>query len=240
MKAVVVVVVAVVAVVTAACGAQPAKDVGALLFRDARTSGSEVNKFSCATCHGDNGAAGDNPALIHAGFDLSQAALRTRYWGGYAPTMLDATNACLTFFMRGAPLAKDDPKARALYEYLASLPSSSSSSSHTAPDLPLTIVENVTTVARGSKSKGAAVWDNACRVCHGDPHTGNGRLTETASLVPEASIEFGKQIHFSADLVVIEKIRHGAFFGVGGTMPPFSKEQLSDDNVGALVAFLGL
>ena len=31
-----------------------------------------------------------------------------------------------------------------------------------------------------------------------------------------------------------------AFFGVGGTMPLFSKEQMSDDDIGALLSYLGL
>ena len=41
-------------------------------------------------------------------------------------------------------------------------------------------------------------------------------------------------------LVVIEKVRHGQFFGVGGSMPPYSQEALSDADLGALLAFLGL
>ena len=41
-------------------------------------------------------------------------------------------------------------------------------------------------------------------------------------------------------LVVIEKVRHGQFFGVGGTMPLYSREALSDEDLGALLAFLAL
>ena len=41
-------------------------------------------------------------------------------------------------------------------------------------------------------------------------------------------------------LVVIEKVRHGQFFGVGGNMPLYSLEALSDEDLGALLAFLGL
>jgi thiosulfate dehydrogenase len=41
-------------------------------------------------------------------------------------------------------------------------------------------------------------------------------------------------------LVVIEKVRHGQFFGVGGSMPPYSQEALPDTDLGALLAFLGL
>jgi sulfite reductase beta subunit-like hemoprotein len=39
-------------------------------------------------------------------------------------------------------------------------------------------------------------------------------------------------------LVFVEKIRHGAFLGAGGPMPPFSMETLSDQDVGDILTFL--
>lgn len=220
-------------VAVSACGPVPARDVGAQLFADPRLARSEVNAFSCATCH----SAGDDDRIL-PGFDLRGATNRPSFWGGYSSSALEATNACLTFFMRGEPLTRDDARGRALYEYLASL-------SATAPEggdepLPLTIVENVTSVARGNPNRGREVWDAGCRSCHGDPHTGTGRLTEGATIVPEGSADFAEQSGFPLDLVVTEKVRHGAFFGVGGTMPPFPLETLSDEDLGALLAFLEL
>ncbi|MBX5484795.1 MAG: cytochrome C oxidase Cbb3, partial [Myxococcaceae bacterium] len=41
-------------------------------------------------------------------------------------------------------------------------------------------------------------------------------------------------------LVIIEKIRHGQFFGVGGNMPLYGREMLSDEQVADLLAYLGL
>ena len=41
-------------------------------------------------------------------------------------------------------------------------------------------------------------------------------------------------------LVVIEKVRHGRFFNIGGEMPLFSEEALSDDDLGALLSYLEL
>jgi thiosulfate dehydrogenase len=35
-------------------------------------------------------------------------------------------------------------------------------------------------------------------------------------------------------------VRHGQFFGVGGNMPLFTREALSDSDLGAIVAYLGL
>ncbi len=217
----------------AGCGPVPAKDVGEQLFNDARLADSEVNKFSCATCH----AMGDPGDRVFAGYDLKNAARRTRFWGGYSTNLLDATNACFTFFMRGTAFTRDDPRARAIYEYLSSAADAPGGDAG-EDTLPLTIVENVVSLPKGDASHGADIWDHACAVCHGAPHTGEGRLTELAVLVPEASESFAKEIGFPADLVVIEKIRHGAFFGIGGSMPPFTKEQLSDDDVADLITFL--
>jgi thiosulfate dehydrogenase len=208
------------------CGPVPAREVGAQLFADPRFAGSDANAFSCATCH----ATADDDRIL-PGADLRGAFARPSFWGGYAPSLLEATNACLTFFMRGAPLEPADVRGRALYEYLVSL-----EGDRTAQ--PLSIVENVRGIPRGDPARGARVWDRACASCHGAPHTGAGRITELASRVPEDSVAFAAQSGFPLEVVITEKVRHGAFFGVGGTMPPFSIEALSDEDLGALNAFL--
>ena len=234
MKAVVVVVVAGACVFFAiGCGGPlPARDVGKALFSDARTSSSDFNAVSCSTCHDDGD--GDGQARIFAGHPLTDVVGRSAWWGGQAPRLKDAVDNCLLFFMREpAPLDDDDPRGRALYEHLLSI-----SPARSSPALPLTIVENVSSLARGDPRRGEQVWTQACQSCHGAPHTGAGRLNELVAIVPEASEEFAVQSGFDVDVVVIEKVRHGLFFGVGGNMPPFSLEALSDEDLGALIAFL--
>ena len=87
----------------------------------------------------------------------------------------------------------------------------------------------------------AEVYTAACQDCHGAAHTGQGRLTPLAPILPEVSQEYGELFPgVSPGLVFIEKVRHGRFFGVGGNMPPYSQEALSDQDLGALLAFLGL
>ncbi len=232
----VVFVVVVVATLVGACSQPvPAQDVGRQLFRDPRLSSSEFNSFSCSTCHddGDNNDAGSGGDRIFAGHPLTDSVFRPTWWGGQSPTLRAAVDECLVFFMREAPLADDDLRGRALYEYLLSI-----SPDRAAPALPLTVVENVTSLARGDPRRGETVWNQACQACHGAPHTGAGRLNNLISIVPESSTEFAADIGFPVDVVLIEKVRHGPFFGVGGNMPPFSSEALSDDDLGALIAFL--
>ncbi len=220
----------------AACQPTSAVDAGAALFRDPRLSSSDFNAVSCATCHDiddDNNDNSDNGGRIVAGHPLGDVVFRPSWWGGNAASLKDAVDLCLVFFMREAPLEASSPQSRALYEYLLS-----TSPTRPAAALPLTIVENVASLSRGDPRRGAEVYDAACKSCHGDAFSGAGRLNELVSVVPDDSVDFAAESGFPLSVVIIEKVRHGPFFGVGGTMPPFSTERLSDDDLSALVGFL--
>ncbi|MBN1208893.1 MAG: c-type cytochrome [Myxococcaceae bacterium] len=224
------------ALLAAGCGgATSAADFGEELFQDARLSESGFNRFSCATCHATT--ATPEADRILSGYSLHNSAFRPSWWGGYEARLLDAVNFCYVSFMRGvSPLTPADPKARALYEYLVQL-----SPDREAPALPLTVVKDIEDVPRGSTSRGAAVYRAACQTCHGETDTGIGRLTELASILPAVFNDYDRLFPgVPKQLVVIEKVRHGQFFGVGGNMPLYSREALSDEDLGALLAFLGL
>jgi thiosulfate dehydrogenase len=219
----------------AGCGPVPAVDYGEELFQDARLSESEFNSFSCATCHATT--ATPEPGRRYSGYTLHNVASRPSWWGGYETRLLDAVNFCYTAFMRGVtPLTPDEPRSRALYEYLVSLSPEAS-----APALPFTVVKDIADVPRGDTGRGEVVYRAACQECHGAVHTGEGRLTELAPVLPEVTREYAELFpEVPPGVVVIEKTRHGRFFGVGGNMPPYSLEALSDEDLGALLAYLGL
>jgi thiosulfate dehydrogenase len=216
-------------------GSTSAADFGEELFQDSRLSESDFNSFSCATCHATT--ATPEPGLILSGYSLYNSAFRPSWWGGYETTLLDAVNFCYLNFMRGiSPLTPDEPKSRALYEYLVQI-----SPDRQAPALPFTVVKDINDVPRGTTSRGAEVYRAACQTCHGEAHTGKGRITQLAPILPEIADSYGGLFPgVPKQLVVIEKVRHGQFFGVGGTMPLYSREALSDADLGALLAFLGL
>lgn len=216
-------------------GPTSASDFGEELFQDSRLSDSQFNSFSCATCHANTSKP--EAGHLRAGYSLYDAAFRPNWWGGYETNLLDAVNFCYVNFMRGVtPLTADDPKSRALYEYLVHI-----SPDHEAPTLPLTVVKDIQDVARGDSGRGAEVYRAACETCHGEPHTGKDRLTSSASILPEVTNEYDSVFPgIPHQLVVIEKVRHGQFFGVSGSMPLYSREALSDADLGALLAFLGL
>jgi thiosulfate dehydrogenase len=218
------------ALLVAGCGSRPAVDYGRTLFSDATLSTAASNPFKCSTCH--EVTAEVSKSL--PGYSMYDAAVRTSWWGGSVDTLLDATNQCVVEFMRGKPLVAADEKSRALFVYLESLAPDAS-----APGLPLTVVQNIVDVPSGDAARGKMWWDQGCGNCHGAPHTGDGRISDVASLVPDDSLAaHGTSPTTGARPVVIEKVRHGKFFSVGGNMPLFSVEALSDAQLGDILAYL--
>ena len=139
--------------------------------------------------------------------------------------------------MKGDPIEPLDPKARALYEYLVSIGDQGQTD-----ELPLSIVAD-TRVApeRGDPVRGAEVHRLACQGCHGEPGSGDGGFEDAPSLPDEAVDEAREGFpDFPPASVFVEKVRHGQFFNVGGNMPPFALEMLSDEDLGALLAFYEL
>jgi thiosulfate dehydrogenase len=212
---------------------------------------SELNRFSCATCHATSGAA--DPARKDAGFDLHGVVARVRFWGGTVDRLDDAVSACLTYYMRQpeqAPFDPQSPEGRALWEYLLSITPDGSPSD----PLPMTIVKNIAPVASGDASRGATIYAAACVRCHGAAHTGAGSIIQPSPIVlpeyatscvngrPAIGAGCYEQIFpgVKPGLVVVEKVRHGRFFDIGGTMPLYAVETMSDDELGDLLAFLEL
>jgi len=229
-RALVVVAALAAAVGVGGCGDRPALEYGRSLFSDTSISSAPSNPFKCATCHETTAT----PTKQLPGYVLYDSTVRASWWGGSEQTLLDATNQCIYNFMRGNPLAADDDKGRALFVYLESL-----SPDPSAPTLPLTVVQNIVDVPSGDATNGQMIWNQSCGNCHGAPHTGQGRLSDIVSIVPDDSIAaHGTSPTMGARPVVIEKVRHGKFFNVGGNMPLFSLEAMSDAQLGDVLAYL--
>jgi thiosulfate dehydrogenase len=222
------------ALMLAACAPLEAKVYGEQLFNDAAFAGSQFNAFSCATCH----AARSGDSRILPGMPLQGVTARTAYWGGAEESLLAAVNFCLVQFQRApTPLSENDVRGRALFAYLKSLEVEGAS---TAP-LAYPITRALKDIPNGDATRGEAVYAAACKSCHGAAHTGEGRLTERAQVLPEVNQEYPTQFPGTpARLVFLEKIRHGKFFGLGGDMPLYGTDQLSDDDVAGLFAFFAL
>jgi thiosulfate dehydrogenase len=239
------------------CGDQrvAASTIGAQVFATSALSPSPINPFSCATCHPvsvpvpgapppDNSSTARHSGPIYPGGNLFDVVHRPSWWDGYETTLLDSINYCLVQFMGGAALDATDPRARELYEYLNSV-----SPDNPSPALKYTVVKDIPTLeslkATADGTRGKDVYDRACHGCHGSIHTGEGKLGSKTSIVPEDTINGPVCATLSDRLgcsrtVVVEKIRHGKFFNVGGTMPLYYTEQLSDAEIADILAYVGL
>lgn len=198
--------------------------------------GDEKLSFSCATCH--EGAA-PRQGVTLPGAPLRGATERPSYWGGAELDLLRSINHCLVDLMeRDDGLAADDEEARALWGYLASL------SDGTGEDpVPFTIPAVPVDPGAGDAQAGEGVYVAACAQCHGDAHSGAGRLTTRAPILPEDTLAQHPPPEYTDEerrYVFVQKTRHGAYYGYGGSMPPFSPEVLSDEALADLLAALGL
>ena len=213
---------------------RPARERGESLAGDPDFSPSASNYLACTDCHS---RTADEGGRIFPGYPLENSAGRASWWDGYSVQYLDAVDFCYRTFMRGQPaLAPGQPKGDALYEYLASISPEASS-----PALPLTITLNIQLVPGGDPATGEALYDAACRNCHGSP-SGSGRLHSSVTPLNDDLWAFYDQEFPGIDhrVVVAEKVRHGAFFGIGGVMPFFAEERLTDEELAHIMAYLGL
>lgn len=216
----------------AACGPIDAADAGRELFANPRLSISPSNAFACATCHATTPDGSEETKF--SGYTLLGVSKRPMLWGDRYTQLIDAVNFCLTEFMRGEKLDMTNKNGLSLLAYLQSLDGGP------ATARPLTVVQNINdvylaTLPPGDSGRGERLYDATCAICHGDVHSGKGRLDSRVSIIPDDTIKgFGAQ----ARAVTIEKIRHGKFFGIGGNMPFYSLEALSDAELSDIVTFL--
>jgi thiosulfate dehydrogenase len=231
--------IAVIAIALAACAAEgggvyrvhgTAADHGRVLFDEHVASPSPGNPFSCATCH----PGPDADDRIYPGGPLGGATTRTTFWGGARIDLLESINDCrLSFMDARTPWTKDDEDARDMFAWLEAQPGPPTPIAFTAvvsaPDLP-----------PGDPARGRSAFDRACSKCHGAIHTGKGRLASFAPILPdEVNAAHAALAPVDRRLAFLRKIREGAFISTAGSMPPFSREALSDDDVAAVLAYLG-
>ena len=210
-----------------------------MLFSATTFSPAPSNLVSCSTCH----ALDDSDPRLLSGRPMHDVTVRPTWWGGSYDTLQGAVSECYVEFMRAQPLPADNEDGRALLVYLESL-----SPDATAPAYPLTVVRDIVTdpalpgyVPSGNAARGGRVWTSACAFCHGEIHTGAGRLGAVIPIVPEDTITaHGTDPVTGVRPVIIEKVRHGRFFDIGGNMPLFSSEALSDAQLGDLLGYLAL
>lgn len=215
-----------------------AVDHGMAIFQDPGISATDLNTYSCATCHSAEGVPAADVVLT--GGSLDGVTKRPSYWAGQELDLLRAVNACLYYFMlKDEPWTAEDEEAKALYAYLDSI----SQGTEGTGAAPFTVVLSIADLPEGDAKRGEAAYDRACASCHGAGHTGADKLVERAPTLPEQTLTEHPLGEYTADeqrLVFVEKVRHGAFLSYTGTMPPFSLEALPDEDLADILTYLEL
>ena len=196
-------------------------------------STSKFAYFACTKCHSTQGTPPSD--RIYPGGTLEGAASRPAFWAGRFDSLHDAVNECVTHFQRGDAIKVDAASVVDLSAYLVSIGGTGQTAS-----VPFTVTKVTKDLPPGDAGRGAVIWSRSCKNCHGDAHTGDGKIGN-ASRVPEDTQTFhGSDGPVVVREVVIEKIRTGSFLDFAGQMPPFSQELLTDGDVSDVVSYLGL
>lgn len=213
---------------------------GAQLFASRDLSSSNVNLYTCTTCHDATPPAtmdaGSTSPPIKPGAALAGVTRRPSFWGGMESELLDAVDDCRRLFMNDRDaLSRDDAATKALYAYLVSL-----EPGDPAP-VELSVPTNIENVDRGDADRGQDLFVRSCGRCHGDLHTGHGRLASFVPVLPEDAVASHADYDARTQrLIFIEKTRHGGFFGYSGVMPPFSTQVLTDGQLSDVLETLGV
>jgi thiosulfate dehydrogenase len=205
---------------------------GRALFESGALSDSSLNVYACSTCHE---AEPTGSSRIFPGAALAGATLRGSYWGGQENDLLRSLDACRNYFMYAAePLDPESAEGRSLYAFLVSLAPGNSEA------VPFSVVGAIEPLPRGDAVRGAELFDRACKTCHGTLHEGAGALHRVPPLPEATLLDHADYAPREQRLVFIEKVRHGAFLGYGGSMAPFSREALGDPELSDILEALGV
>lgn len=213
---------------------------GAELARDPSVTRSQYNRFACTTCHAER--AGDVAGRPLPGAVMAGAARRPSYWGGEVLHLREAVERCWVYFMRGVRADLDGPNGAAIYAWIEAL---SEGDGGVSGAVAFTVPRTARDLMGGDPARGRAVYARACQSCHGALGSGAGRAGPLVAILPADTLAEHcngmppvgvPDLPTYTRMTVYQKTRHGGFLGYGGTMPPFSTEVLSDEQLADLVS----
>jgi len=208
----------------AACegNARDAVERGMAVFNEPDPGG---NLYSCSTCH----AAGrdDESELLLAGHSLQDALRRPSFKLGQLERFIDAANVCRVDWMKTTPWKEGDRSYQDLVSFLES-----KSPEDPAPALVYEIVPPAATgPSTGDPQAGCELFHRSCVVCHGPGGRGSALAPSLVSF-PLGANYIRRKVRLSGPPgTVYEGL-------IGGNMPFWSRDRLSDDELEDLAAFL--
>lgn len=195
--------------------------------------GAAGNEADCALCHSADGTQEGFP-----GSTFQDIAYKTEYKGGDAPTLLMATNACVTGWMGGTALTGTEAEWVALKGYMESISDPAETTPNTlAPEvLADEAAYEAKYAAGGDATAGEATYNLNCGVCHNN----------SVQVGPIAAHGTAVLKGFTAGRIA-QKVRtsgpppsgmNDAADSTPGPMPFFEPSDLSDGDLMDIVAYL--
>ena len=211
----------------------PAAIDGAMVYMNPQPGG---NTFACAFCHALTEPAIDS--FTRPGHAIGDALRRPNYKNGLLPNFLDAVNTCLDVWMTvSTPWTEDTPEFQALSDFLAS----EDTGSGVAPTLSFAKADPLSFAADNSNVNGDPVagqekFNSSCAICHGADAIGTIRAPQLA----------GRYNFNNSANIIARKVRlsgptdHTIYQGdsVGGVMPFWAEDRISNDDLENVIAFI--
>jgi mono/diheme cytochrome c family protein len=194
--------------------------------------GASGNQAMCATCHSNDGSS-----ISFSGSTMKDIAYHTSFKGGAAPTLLDATNACVTGWMGGVALTSTDASWLALEAYFKSISDASVTTPNTiAPEVLADEAAYEAAYAGGDVTAGATGYATFCAKCHGLGLVVGGEAsdtidelkTQTIGRIAQQARTSGPPPSGTAD----------ATDSTPGPMPFFEPSELSEAELRDIIAYI--
>ncbi len=194
------------------------------------------SRFACADCHAlDETGQLDAEGFRRAGHPIGDALRRPHFKNTQLGTFVDAANSCLDEWM-GTNITwnNNSEDYLALKTYLTTQDTGNGD----APALTFTLKTTDTPTEQGRVEAGRITFNQTCAVCHGE----NGEWANNPR-----GIDIRYITNSAADAAAVaSKVRRSGrsnsdvYEGlVGGIMPFWSAERLSDQELADITAFLG-
>lgn len=192
--------------------------------------GSADNEARCSTCHSMDGSP-------LSGATLMDIAYRESFKGGNAPTLLDATNACVTGWMGGEALVDGDDAWTELLSFMQSISDASVTAANPlAPEVLADEAAYADKYSGGDAAAGEAPYLAQCGICHDSDLVVNNRASFNLAIL--SAFTEGR---------IAQKVRTsgpppsdsaGGMDTTPGPMPFFEPSDLSDDDLRNIVAYI--
>ncbi len=196
--------------------------------------GAANNQATCATCHAMDDSKG------YSGSSFKNIAYLTAYKGGGAPTLLDATNACVTGWMGGTALTADSEAYVALKSFMEGL--SDSAVTEPNPLMPEVLPDLSAyemNYAGGDAAAGEAAWGTYCASCHDNALvTGPAPAPAIASVKVLTEGEMAQKVRTSGPPPSSGADKMAGMDVTPGPMPFFEAADLSAEDLKNIIAYV--